>query len=291
MAISDQDGKIWVNGHLVEWRQAKIHALTHGLHYASSVFEGERAYNGKIFKSKQHSQRLLNSAQELGFKIPYSIDDLEQAKYAVMQANNLTDCYLRPFAFLGSDTLGLAGTGNGVNTIIAAWEWGAYFGEDKMKGLRFNVADYKRPSPETAPFKAKAAGLYMICTISKDRATEEGYDDALMLDYRGYISEATAANIFFYMKDGKIHTPIPDCFLNGITRQTAIELADKLGYDLVERHIKLCELQDVVECFVTGTAAEIMPVREIGDYTFNLRKNNTVCGAFIDAYDKTVGKI
>ncbi len=291
MAISDRDGKIWVNGQLVEWREAKVHALTHGLHYASSVFEGERAYNGVIFESRAHSQRLRDSASALGFEIPYSVDALEQAKYAVIKANTLTDCYLRPFAFLGSDALGLAGVGNSVNTVIAAWEWGAYFGEDKMTGLRLNIADYRRPSPATAPYKAKAAGLYMICTISKDRATQAGYDDALMLDYRGYISEATAANILFYMNDGKIHTPIPDCFLDGITRQTAIEIADELGFEVVERHMQLSDLENVVECFVTGTAAEIMPVREIGDYTFDLRQNNQVCTAFIDAYDNRVGKV
>lgn len=287
MAFGNRDGKIWINGQLVEWRDAKVHSLTHGLHYASSVFEGERAYNGNIFKSEQHSARFLNSAKTLGFEIPYTTTALNIAKYEAMKANNLTDCYIRPFAFLGSDSLGLAGVGIGVNTVIAVWDWPAYFGEDKMTGLRFTIGDYKRPSPETAPCHAKAAGLYMICTICKDRATNAGFDDALMLDYRGYIAEATAANIFFYMNDGKIHTPKPDCFLNGITRQTAIEIADKLELEVVERHMEPHEMVDAVECFVTGTAAEIAPVREIGAYTFTPGK---VCKSFIDAYDIMVGK-
>ena len=286
--MDNRDGYIWVNGKMVNWRDAKVHPLTHGLHYASSVFEGERAYNGKIFNSKEHSQRLLDSAKILDFDIPYSIDELEKAKYEVMKANNLKDCYIRPFAFLGCE-MGLQGTGVPVNTVISAWEWGAYFGEDKMKGLNFNVAEYRRPDPKTAPSKAKAAGLYMICTISKNKATSEGYDDSLMLDYRGYISEATAANIFFFMKDGKLHTPKPDCFLNGITRQTVIQLAKKVGIDVVERHIELDELKDVVECFVTGTASEVMPVRQIDNkYKFTPGK---LCEKMINEYDKAVGKI
>ena len=286
--MDNRDGYIWVNGKMVNWRDAKVHPLTHGLHYASSVFEGERAYNGKIFKSKEHSQRLLDSAKILDFDIPYSIDELEKAKYEVMKANNLKDCYIRPFAFLGCE-MGLQDTGVPVNTVISAWEWGAYFGEDKMKGLNFNVAEYRRPDPKTAPSKAKAAGLYMICTISKNKATSEGYDDSLMLDYRGYISEATAANIFFFMKDGKLHTPKRDCFLNGITRQTVIQLAKKVGIDVVERHIELDELKDVVECFVTGTASEVMPVRQIDNkYKFTPGK---LCEKMINEYDKAVGKI
>ena len=286
--MDNRDGYIWVNGEMVNWRDAKVHPLTHGLHYASSVFEGERAYNGKIFKSREHSQRLLDSAKILDFDIPYSIDELEKAKYEVMKANNLKNCYIRPFAFLGCE-MGLQGTGVPVNTVISAWEWGAYFGEDKMKGLNFNIAEYRRPDPKTAPSKAKAAGLYMICTISKNKATSEGYDDSLMLDYRGYISEATAANIFFLMKDGKLHTPKPDCFLNGITRQTVIQLAKNIGIDVVERHIKLDELKDAVECFVTGTASEVMPVRQIDNkYKFTPGK---LCEKIINEYDKAVGKI
>ena len=286
--MDNRDGYIWVNGEMVNWCDAKVHPLTHGLHYASSVFEGERAYNGKIFKSREHSQRLLDSAKILDFDIPYSIDELEKAKYEVMKANNLKNCYIRPFAFLGCE-MGLQGTGVPVNTVISAWEWGAYFGEDKMKGLNFNIAEYRRPDPKTAPSKAKAAGLYMICTISKNKATSEGYDDSLMLDYRGYISEATAANIFFFMKDGKLHTPKPDCFLNGITRQTVIQLAKNIGIDVVERHIELDELKDAVECFVTGTASEVMPVRQIDNkYKFTPGK---LCEKIINEYDKAVGKI
>jgi len=288
MNMDNRDGYIWVNGEMVNWRDAKVHSLTHGLHYASSVFEGERAYNGKIFKSKQHSQRLINSAKILDFNIPYSIDELEQAKYEVMKANNLTNCYLRPFAFLGCE-MGLQGTGVPVNTIISAWKWDSYFGEKNMKGLKFNIAEYRRPDPQTAPSHAKAAGLYMICTISKNKAMAEGYDDSLMLDYRGYISEATAANIFFLMNDGKLHTPKPDCFLNGITRQTVIELAKNIGVDVVERHIELDELENTVECFVTGTAAEVMPVRQIDNkYQFTPAK---LCETMINEYNKVVGKI
>ena len=287
MGMENREGFIWVNGELVKWNEAKIHTLTHGLHYASSVFEGERAYNGKIFKSLQHSERLKKSAETLGFEIPYSVNELEKAKYEVIKANNLTDCYMRPFAFLGSDQLGLQGTGIGVNTVIAAWEWGAYFGGDKMKGLNFSIAEFKRPDPATAPSHAKAAGLYMICTIEKNRATANGFDDALMLDYRGYISEATAANIFFVMDDGKIHTPTPDCFLNGITRQTAIEIAKSFDIEVVERHMKPEEMANASECFVTGTAAEIMPVASIGDYNFN---PGNICQKFIAEYDRLVGK-
>ena len=288
MAMNNREGFIWFNGQMVNWSDATVHSLTHGLHYASSVFEGERAYNGTIFKSKQHTERLLQSAQTLDFTIPYSEQEIEDAKYAVMKANSLTDCYLRPFAFLGSDELGLQGTGIGVNTIIAAWEWDAYFGNDKMKGLNFTMADYKRPSPDTAPCQAKAAGLYMICTITKNKATAQGFDDALMLDYRGYIAEATAANIFFLMNDGKIHTPTPDCFLNGITRQTVIELAKTVGVEVVERHIKPEEMVNAVECFVTGTAAEIVPIATIGQYTFT---PGAVCQKFISEYNKLVGKV
>lgn len=285
--MDNRDGYIWVNGEMVNWRDAKVHSLTHGLHYASSVFEGERAYNGKIFKSKQHSQRLINSAKILDFNIPYSIDELEQAKYEVMKANKLTNCYLRPFAFLGCE-MGLQGTGVPVNTIISAWKWDSYFGENNMKGLKFNIAEYRRPDPQTAPSHAKAAGLYMICTISKNKAIAEGYDDSLMLDYRGYISEATAANIFFLMKDGKLHTPQPDCFLNGITRQTVIEIAKNIGVEVVERHIELDELENTVECFVTGTAAEVMPVRQIDNkYQFTPAK---LCKTMINKYNKVVGK-
>lgn len=284
--MDNRDGFIWVNGEMIEWRDAKVHSLTHGLHYASSVFEGERAYSGKIFKSKQHSERLLKSAQMLDFEIPYTVDELEIAKYEVMKANNLTDCYLRPFAFLGSDALGLQGTGIGVNTVISAWEWGSYFGGDKMKGLDFTMAQYNRPSPTTAPTQAKAAGLYMICTIEKNKATKDGFDDALMLDYRGFIAEATAANIFFVMNN-EIHTPKPDCFLNGITRLTAIEMAKSFGMKVVERHIKPEEMANASECFVTGTAAEIMPVASIGDYSFN---PGEICQKFIAEYDRLVGK-
>lgn len=286
MKLSQYTGKIWMNGNLLDWQDANVHVVTHGLHYGSSVFEGERAYNGKIFKSVEHSERLLKSADILGFKIPYTVKDLEQAKYSVIQANGLTDCYVRAVAFVGADQLGLASHGLSVDTAIIAWNFPAYFGENHT-GLRLCMADYKRPSPETIPCHAKAAGLYMICTHCKDKATAKGYDDALMLDYRGYIAEATAANIFFYMTDGKLHTPKPDCFLNGITRQTVIEMAHDMGYDIIERHIEPSEIMNVVECFVTGTAAEIVAVREIDSHVF---PPASVCNNFIKAYAEFVGK-
>ncbi len=290
-SLDDKDGFIWFNGEFVNWRDAKIHPLTHGLHYGSSVFEGERAYWGKIFKSTQHSKRLINSAKLLDFKLPYTVDELEKAKAQLLIKNKLTnceDCYIRAFAFLGSNALGLAGLNSKVNTVIAAWRWGAYFGGDKMKGLRFDMADYRRPSNKTIPSSSKAAGNYMICTISKNRATKNGYDDALMLDYRGYVAEATAANVFFYMPDGKLHTPTPDAFLNGITRQTIIELAKNINLEVVERHMTLDDINQARECFVTGTAAEIMPVSEIkGGYNFTPDK---ICASFVDAYDEVVRK-
>lgn len=283
--MDNREGFIWFNGELIEWKKTAIHPLTHGLHYGSCVFEGERAYNGKIFKSHEHNVRLKNSAELLDFEIPYSIEQFEEAKYKVLEANNLKDAYIRQFAWLGSDALGLLGTGIGVNYAVAAWEWGAYFG-DNHPGLQLGHAKFSRPSPETAPVAAKASGLYMICTISKNNATQAGYDDALMLDYRGYIAETTAANIFFVMKDGTLHTPMPDAFLNGITRQTAIEIAKSMGIEVIERHIKPEEMENAVECFVTGSAAEIQPVLKIWDiYEF---KNDNIAPKIINAYKKLV---
>lgn len=283
--MDNRDGYIWFNGELIEWKKTTIHPLTHGLHYASCVFEGERAYNGKIFKSHEHNLRLKNSAEMLDFTIPYDIEDFEKAKYEVLKANNLKDAYIRQFAWLGSDALGLLGTGIGVNYAVAAWEWGAYFG-DNHPGLNLGRAKFARPSPDTAPVAAKASGLYMICTISKNNVTKAGYDDALMLDYRGYIAETTAANIFFVMGDGSIHTPLPDAFLNGITRQTAIEIAHNMGIEVVQRHIKPEEMATAVECFVTGSAAEIQPVLKIWDtYEF---KNDNIAPKIINAYKDLV---
>ncbi|MEC7794110.1 MAG: branched-chain amino acid aminotransferase, partial [Pseudomonadota bacterium] len=221
-AYDDRDGKIWMDGKLVEWRDANVHLLTHGLHYASSVFEGERCYNGKIFKGVEHSERLKKSAQYLDFEIPYSVEEIEAAKYAMLEANGWTDAYVRAVAWRGAgEDMGVSARRNPVRLAIAGWEWGNYYGDAKMKGAKLDIAKWKRPSPETIPVHAKAAGLYMICTMSKHEAETKGCSDALFMDYRGYVAEATGANIFF-VKDGEVHTPKPDCFLNGITRQTVV---------------------------------------------------------------------
>ncbi|HMM14544.1 MAG TPA: branched-chain amino acid aminotransferase [Parvibaculum sp.] len=263
-----RDGFIWFNGELVPWADAKVHVLTHGLHYASCVFEGCRAYNGKIFKLREHSERLINSAEVMGFKIPYSVEEIDEACRTALKAQNLVDGYVRPVAWRGSEAMGVSAQKNRINFAVAAWEWPSYFDpEQRKKGIRLDIAKYKRPSPETAPSHAKAAGLYMICTISKHAAENNGYADAMMLDYRGYVAEATGANIFF-IKDGVIHTPTPDCFLNGITRQTVIELAKRRGIEVIERHILPEELSSFSECFITGSAAEVTPVGEIGPHRF-----------------------
>lgn len=280
-----RDGYIWYNGEMVDWKDAKVHVLTHGLHYASSVFEGERIYSKVIFKSKLHSQRLHKSAEILGFEIPYSVDELEKAKKEIAAKQNIEDGYMRAFAWRGSEKMAISAQGNKIHVAIACWPWPPYYSaEARRKGLSLKFATYKRPSPECAPVAAKAAGLYMICTISKHEAEREGYNDALMLDYRGYLSEATGANLFLVMKNGELHTPDPDCFLNGITRQTIIELAKKRGIKVVERHIKPEELADAKDAFLTGSAAEITRIGsvdgkysypEISDITSNLMQDYT----------------
>lgn len=268
--FDDRDGKIWFNGEMIDWRDAKTHVLNHGLHYASSVFEGERAYNGRIFEDAWHTKRFRESAHQLDFELPYTDEDIIAAKHAVLEANGITDGYVRPVAWRGSEMMAISAQYSKTNVLIAAWEWASYFDPDlKMKGITLDIADWKRPSPESAPVHAKAAGLYMICTLSKHAAEKNGYTDALMLDYRGYVAEATGANIFFLMDDGKVHTPLPDCFLNGITRQTVVNLVKDMGYDVVERHITPDELSNVAECFLTGTAAEVTPVSQIGNNNFN----------------------
>lgn len=268
LSFDDRDGFIWLNGKLVPWREAKTHILTHGLHYGSSVFEGERCYAGKIFKSHEHNVRLAKSAELLGFELPYSIDEIEAAKYEVLKANNISEGYLRPVAFRGSEMMAISAQKNKIHVAIAAWDWPSMYSlEAKMKGIRLSLAPFKRPDPATAPTAAKAAGLYMICTISKHAAERDGYDDALMYDYRGYLAEATGANLFLVI-DGEVHTPLPDCILNGITRQTVIELAKARGLKVHERHIKPEELDRVQEVFLTGTAAEITPVSEIAGRIF-----------------------
>lgn len=267
-AFDQLEGFIWFNGEMVPWADAKIHVLSHGLHYGSSVFEGQRIYNGKIFKLTDHSERLRKSAEILDFEIPYSVEEIDAACLEVMKIQNLTEGYMRPIAWRGSEQMGVAAQNNKINLAIAAWEWGSYFDpEERMKGIRLCMADYCRPDPRTAPSKAKAAGLYMICTIEKHKAEKNGYADALMLDWRGYVAEATGANIFF-IKDGVIHTPIADVFLDGITRRTVMDLARKRGIEVIERIIKPEEMADFSECFITGSAAEVTPVSEIGDYRF-----------------------
>jgi branched-chain amino acid aminotransferase len=283
--MDQRDGWIWFDGKLVPWKDAKIHVLTHGLHYASCVFEGERAYGGEVFKLRQHSERLIFSASELDFKIPYSVDEIDEATRQVLAANNLTDAYVRPVAWRGSETISVPARDNQVHLAIATWEWPSYFTmEERLKGIRLQWSKWKRPSPETIPCKAKAAGLYMICTLSKHAAMDAGYADALMLDYRGLVAEATGANVFF-IKGDEVHTPAPDCFLNGITRQTLVDLARRNGLKVIERHIKPEELSNFDECFLTGTAAEVTPVSEIGDFRF---KPGRVCKMLIDAYSAEV---
>ncbi|WP_136683202.1 branched-chain amino acid aminotransferase [Falsirhodobacter xinxiangensis] len=269
-AYDDRDGKIWMDGKLVEWRDAKVHILTHALHYASSVFEGERCYNGKIFKGVQHSERLLKSGELLDMPIPYSVEQIEEAKYAMLKANGWTDAYVRAVAFRGAgDDMGVSAARNPVRLAIAGWEWGAYYGDAKMKGAKLDISKWKRPSPETIPSQAKAAGLYMICTMSKHAAEAKGCSDAMMFDYRGYVAEATGANIFF-VKDGEVHTPIPDAILNGITRQTVIGMLREKGITVNERRIEASELEGFEQCWLTGTAAEVTPVGQIGDYSFEV---------------------
>lgn len=268
--FDQRDGEIWYDGSFVPWADAKVHVLTHGLHYASSVFEGERAYGGRIFKSKEHTERLHASANVLGFDIPWSQDDINSAKETLLQRMNLVDAYIRPVAWRGSEMMGVSAQENTIHLAIAAWEWPSYFApEERLKGIRLDMADYRRPDPMTAPFKSKAAGLYMICTISKHAAERKGYADAMMLDWRGQVAEATGANVFF-VKDGQIHTPTPDCFLDGITRQTVIGLAKKRGVDVIERVIMPDEMAGFEQCFLTGTAAEVTPVSEIGAYNFEV---------------------
>ena len=266
----DRDGKIWMDGKLVDWRSANVHILTHALHYASSVFEGERCYNGKIFKSHEHSLRLLKSGELLDMPIPYTAEQIDAAKDEVLKANGLTDAYVRALAFRGAgDEMGVASIGNPVRLAIACWSWGAYYGDAKMKGAKLDIAKWKRPSPETIPTAAKAAGLYMICTMSKHAAMAKGCSDALFFDYRGYVAEATGANIFF-VKNGEVHTPLPDAILNGITRQTVIGMLRDKGITVHERYIEAAELEGFEQCWLTGTAAEVTPVGQIGDYTFEV---------------------
>ncbi len=285
LPFDDRDGVIWYDGELIEWRDAKLHVLSHALHYGSSVFEGQRAYGGEIFKLREHSQRLLDSGKALGFNNPYSVEEIDQAAIDVVKANGLVDAYIRPVAWRGSEMMGVATKGSKVHLAVAAWEWPSYFDEDSiMKGLRLEIATWRRPSPETEPVHAKAAGLYMIASLCKDAATANGYDDALMLDYRGQVAECTGANIFF-IKDGVIHTPTPDCFLDGITRRTAIDLAKKRGIEVIERAIMPEELSSFEQAFITGTAVEVTPLSEIGSFKFEVGE---ICKTMVKDYTNLV---
>ena len=268
--MENKEGLIWYNGDLVDWKDAKLHLLSHGLHYASSVFEGERAYSGKIFKLNEHTERLLDSASQLDLNVPYTLSEIKAACCLVLEKNNLKDAYIRPIIWRGAETMGVSAPNSKIHCAIAVWEWPSYFSpEDKLKGIKLTLSKWKRPSPETIPCKAKAAGLYMICTLSKQEAESRGYDDALMLDWKGQIAEATGANIFFIIGN-EIHTPVPDCFLDGITRRTVIEIAKVQGLKIIERKIEIDELSDFEQCFITGTAAEVTPVSEIDNFNFSV---------------------
>ena len=285
--FDDRDGWIWLNGEMVPWREAKLHVLNHGLHYASAVFEGERVYNGRVFKMTEHHERLENSARLLDMRMPYSVAEIDAATEALVARAGIVDGYVRPVAWRGPEMMGVSAQQTRTNVAIAAWEWPAYFTtEARLKGIRMKFADWRRPAPDTAPTKSKAAGLYMICTLSKHAAEAEGCDDALMLDYRGLIAEATGANIFL-VQEGKLHTPTPDCFLDGITRRTVIGLARERGYEVIERAIQPEELAKTDEVFITGTAVEVTPVREISQYSFT---PGAVTRELLEAYDEEVRK-
>lgn len=281
----DRDGFIWLDGKLVPWREANVHILSHAMHYASSVFEGERAYGGKIFLSRAHSERLRFSGDQLDMPIPYTVDEIEAAKYEVLKANNLTDAYVRAVAWRGAGPdMGVSSARNPVRMAVAAWEWGAYYGGAKFKGAKLDISKWKRPSPETIPVHAKAAGLYMICTTSKHAAEAKGCSDALFMDYRGYVAEATGANIFF-IQDGEVHTPLADCFLNGLTRQTVIGMLKDRQIKVHERRIEPGEMEGFQQCWLTGTAAEVTPVGQIGDYNFEV---GALTREVAESYEKLV---
>ncbi len=286
-SFADRDGFIWFDGKLVPWREANVHVLTHALHYASCVFEGERVYGGHIFKLREHSQRLIDSGRILGFEVPFSRAEIEAGSNAVVRAQGITDGYVRPIAWRGAEQMGVAAQQTKIHVAIAVWEWPAYFAPDaKMKGIRMCWAKWARPAPNTSPAQAKAAGGYMICTLCKHDAEAAGYDDALMLDWRGRVAEGTGANIFLVI-DGVLHTPTPDCFLDGITRQTVIALARARQLTVVERAIMPDEFAKAQEVFVTGTAAEVTPVREIGEYFFT---PGPVCKQLIEDFDRVTAR-
>ena len=284
-----RNGKIWFNGQIVDWEDAKLHVLTHGLHYGSCVFEGERVYNGEIFKLREHTDRLIYSAKRMGFEIPYTAEEIDKACNEIIKIQNVKNGYVRPVAWRGSEMMAISAQRNKIHFAIATWEWGSYF-DPKIKenGIKLNISKWRRPAPNTIPWDTKAAGLYMICTLSKHEAEKDGFNDSLMLDHEDYVAEATGANIFFVDEKLKeIHTPIPDCFLDGITRRTIISIAEKKGFKINERKIKLNELKNFDACFLTGTAAEVTPVSQIGEYKFRVTSS---IGEFFDKYLEIVNK-
>ncbi|MEL0107342.1 MAG: branched-chain amino acid aminotransferase [Rhodospirillaceae bacterium] len=286
--FDDRDGTIWFDGKLIPWRDAKLHVLSHALHYASAVFEGERVYGGKIYKLNEHTERLFASGKIFGFDMPFSVKEINDASEAVCKDNGIVDGYVRPIAWRGSEMMGVSAQQTKIHIAIAAWSWPSYFSpEARMKGIRLKTGPWRRPDPATAPVMAKAAGLYMICTLSKHAVEQEGWDDALFLDWKGRVAESTGANIFIVFGDGKLHTPVPDCFLDGITRQTVIGLAKNRGIEVIERDIMPEELAKATEVFVTGTAAEITPVGQIDDHHFTVGE---ISQTLMADYDKEVGK-
>jgi len=282
-------GKIWFNGLVVDWEKANLHVLSHGLHYGSCVFEGERVYNGKIFKLREHTDRLIYSAKRMGFEIPFSADEIDNACNEIIKIQKVKNGYVRPVAWRGSEMMAISAQKNKIHFAVATWEWGSYFDPKiKQNGIKLNISQWRRPAPNTIPWDTKAAGLYMICTLSKHEAEKEGFSDSLMLDHEDYVAEATGANIFFIKEKSKeIHTPIPDCFLDGITRRTIIDIAKEKGFEIIERKIQLDELKDFDACFLTGTAAEVTPVSQIGDYNFKVIDS---IGIFFDKYLEIVNK-
>ncbi len=270
LPFDQREGVIWMNGEFVDWADAKLHVLSHGLHYASGVFEGERAYGGEIFKLTEHTERLFKSAELLDMEIPFTVAEIDDACRETLVRQGLKDAYIRPIAWRGSEMMGVSAQQTKINVAIAVWEWPAYFDpEERLKGIRLDLSEWRRPNPQTAPCHAKAVGLYMICTLSKHAAERKGYADAMMLDWRGHVAEATGANVFF-VRDGELHTPTPDCFLNGITRQTVIGLARERQIKVTERTIMPDEMTEFEQCFIVGTAAEVTPVSEIGPYKFSV---------------------
>ena len=284
-----RNGKIWFNGQVIDWKDAKLHVLTHGLHYGSCVFEGERVYNGEIFKLREHTDRLIYSAHRMGFKIPYTADEIDTACNEIIKIQKVKNGYVRPVAWRGSEMMAISAQKNTIHFAIATWEWGSYFDPKiKKNGIALNISKWKKPAPDTIPWDTKAAGLYMINTLSKHEAEKDGFNDSMMLDSDGYVAEATGANVFFIDENKKeIHTKIPDCFLDGITRRTIMEIAKDKGFNIIERKMNLDELNNFDACFLTGTAAEVTPVSQIGDYKF---KVTPTIGELFDKYLEIVNR-